>query len=372
MRRGWLESISAARGCARRRRRPPGPDADRGAVARRSRRSALRSGNSRAWLLYGVTGSGKTEVYLRLIERVLESGRGALVLVPEIALTPQLVARFRERLAAPIVALHSSLADGARAAAWRAASLGQRAASSSARAPPYSRRCRRSASSSWTRSTTLPTSSRKDSATPAATSRWRARSARACRSCSARRRPRSRSLANVAARPLREGRRCRSARGAQASRASRSSTCASTRRATGSRRRRSPRSSGTSRAEGQVLVFLNRRGYAPTMFCSGCGWIAPCHSCDARLTVHLRRARLAVPSLRRGREPAIRLPALRQRARARRRGHGARRDDAHPAASRGAARAHRPRRDPPARRHGGGARRGQRTAARASCSARRC
>jgi primosomal protein N' (replication factor Y) len=41
-----------------------------------------------------------------------------------------------------------------------------------------------------------------------------------------------------------------------------------------------------------VLVFLNRRGYAPTMFCPGCGWIAPCRACDARLTVHLRRARL--------------------------------------------------------------------------------
>jgi primosomal protein N' (replication factor Y) (superfamily II helicase) len=45
-------------------------------------------------------------------------------------------------------------------------------------------------------------------------------------------------------------------------------------------------------AAGQVLVFLNRRGYAPTMFCPGCGWIAPCRSCDARMTVHLRRARL--------------------------------------------------------------------------------
>jgi primosomal protein N' (replication factor Y) len=44
---------------------------------------------------------------------------------------------------------------------------------------------------------------------------------------------------------------------------------------------------------GQVLVFLNRRGYAPTLFCSQCGWIAPCQACDARLTVHLARARLA-------------------------------------------------------------------------------
>ncbi|HEU4516464.1 MAG TPA: primosomal protein N', partial [Steroidobacteraceae bacterium] len=43
---------------------------------------------------------------------------------------------------------------------------------------------------------------------------------------------------------------------------------------------------------GQVLVFLNRRGYAPTMFCPGCSWVAPCKACDARLTVHLSRARL--------------------------------------------------------------------------------
>jgi primosomal protein N' (replication factor Y) len=46
-------------------------------------------------------------------------------------------------------------------------------------------------------------------------------------------------------------------------------------------------------AKGQVLVFLNRRGYAPTMFCSGCGWLASCKSCDARMTVHLSRALLA-------------------------------------------------------------------------------
>jgi primosomal protein N' (replication factor Y) len=43
----------------------------------------------------------------------------------------------------------------------------------------------------------------------------------------------------------------------------------------------------------QVLVYLNRRGYAPTLLCQGCGWVAPCHSCDARMTVHLRSNRLA-------------------------------------------------------------------------------
>ncbi|TYO97542.1 replication restart DNA helicase PriA [Geothermobacter ehrlichii] len=73
------------------------------------------------FLLHGVTGSGKTEVYLRAIDRVVGLGRTALVLVPEIALTPQLVARFRARFAgrAEISVLHSGLSDGERYDAWR-------------------------------------------------------------------------------------------------------------------------------------------------------------------------------------------------------------------------------------------------------------
>ncbi len=74
-------------------------------------------------LLHGVTGSGKTEVYLRLVAEALEKGRQALVLVPEIALTPQLVARFRARFAplgVNIAVLHSGLSDGERYDAWRA------------------------------------------------------------------------------------------------------------------------------------------------------------------------------------------------------------------------------------------------------------
>jgi primosomal protein N' (replication factor Y) len=47
-----------------------------------------------------------------------------------------------------------------------------------------------------------------------------------------------------------------------------------------------------SRDGGQVLVYINRRGYSPTLACTACGWIAPCRDCDARLTVHLGRARL--------------------------------------------------------------------------------
>jgi len=73
----------------------------------------------RAFLLHGVTGSGKTEVYLRVIERIRAQDRGALLLVPEIALTPQLVGRFRARFGDEIAVLHSGLGERERDEFWR-------------------------------------------------------------------------------------------------------------------------------------------------------------------------------------------------------------------------------------------------------------
>ncbi len=77
------------------------------------------------FLLHGVTGSGKTEVYLRSIHRALELGLGALVLVPEIALTPQLVGRFRARFGEKVAVLHSGLKDSERLAEWRRLRAGE-------------------------------------------------------------------------------------------------------------------------------------------------------------------------------------------------------------------------------------------------------
>ena len=86
----------------------------------------LASGTPQVALLHGSTGSGKTEVYLRAVEQVLGTGRQALVLVPEINLTPQLEARFAERFPdRVIVALHSGLTPAQRLKHWLAAHLGQ-------------------------------------------------------------------------------------------------------------------------------------------------------------------------------------------------------------------------------------------------------
>ncbi|MEM1029544.1 MAG: primosomal protein N' [Myxococcota bacterium] len=73
----------------------------------------------RAFLLFGVTGSGKTEVYMHSIAAALAEGRGAIVMVPEIALTPQLVGRFRARFGDAVAVLHSALAPADRYAMWR-------------------------------------------------------------------------------------------------------------------------------------------------------------------------------------------------------------------------------------------------------------
>lgn len=79
----------------------------------------LCSGTFQSFLLFGVTGSGKTEVYLQCIERVLARGGSALVIVPEIALTPQLVDQFQARLGQPLAVLHSQVGASQRWASWK-------------------------------------------------------------------------------------------------------------------------------------------------------------------------------------------------------------------------------------------------------------
>ena len=81
--------------------------------------------NAEPWLLHGVTGSGKTEVYLRLIEKTLELKRSAILLVPEISLTPQSARRLTERFGTLVAIWHSALSAGEKYDTWRKLRMGE-------------------------------------------------------------------------------------------------------------------------------------------------------------------------------------------------------------------------------------------------------
>ena len=123
--RGFVEQF-ATRTRLRLRRYPCSAKGPHSTRRKRARSSEFKTvlGSFASHLLYGVTGSGKTEVYLHAIATVLARGQQALVLVPEIALTPQLIARFRSRFDAPLAVLHSGLNDTERLGAWRDAREG--------------------------------------------------------------------------------------------------------------------------------------------------------------------------------------------------------------------------------------------------------
>jgi primosomal protein N' (replication factor Y) len=287
--RGWIESF------ARSAPPPPAGAGRRGPVLTADQARAVAAvgdslGSFTAFLLHGVTGSGKTEVYLNLIERVLAAGRGALVLVPEIALTPQLVARFRERLSAPVVALHSSLADGARLEAWRAARAGSAPVVIGTRSAVFTPMpalglvvVDEEHDASYKQQEGFRYSGR-DLALMRA---QRAGVPAVLGSAT----PSLESLANGAA-----GRYVKLSLPERTGRAGKPRVTVVDLRVNAARDGLSPPAMAAIERHladrGQVLVFLNRRGYAPTMFCNGCGWVAPCKSCDARLTVHLSRAKL--------------------------------------------------------------------------------
>ncbi|MBR6755851.1 MAG: primosomal protein N' [Peptococcaceae bacterium] len=88
-------------------------------------KQALHSGQKETFLLHGITGSGKTEVYLRALQETLSQDKGAIVLVPEISLTPQLIGRFKLFLGSQVEVLHSNLADKERYEVWQKLNSGQ-------------------------------------------------------------------------------------------------------------------------------------------------------------------------------------------------------------------------------------------------------
>lgn len=287
MRRGWLEAtpapypphtISAA----------PQPTADQQAAIDAVGAQLDAFG---CWLLQGVTGSGKTEVYLRLTERVLAAGRQVLMLVPEIALTPQLEERVASRFPyANIVSLHSAQADGARSRGFVQAMEGHADIVLGTRLSVFTPLPRlglilldEEHDASYKQQEGVRYSARDvavwrahdrgvpivlGSATPSLETWQHARQGRY--------------------RPLRLDARAVSA-------------AMPTVRYVDTRNIRldeglSPplRSAIAQRLERgeQSLVFLNRRGYAPVLSCTSCGWVSGCPHCSAKLVVHLTDRRM--------------------------------------------------------------------------------
>lgn len=242
------------------------------------------------FLLDGVTGSGKTEVYLQAISACLAAGRQALVLVPEIGLTPQTLGRFRDRLGAEVHTLHSGMADGARARSWLAAARGQARVILGTRSAVFTPLPEagliivdeehdtsykqqdglryHARDFALVRAKALDVPVVLGSATPALETlnnavagryhhlRLRQRAAAATP-------PRVR-IMDMRKRRLHDGLSEEALQGIASHVA----------------------------AGGQVLVFKNRRGYAPALLCHDCGWTAPCQRCDSPLTVHAGGRRL--------------------------------------------------------------------------------
>ncbi len=238
------------------------------------------------FLLAGVTGSGKTEVYLHLIEQVLKQGRQVLVLIPEINLGPQTINRFRQRFNVRVALLHSEVNDRERLNAWLASRdgaaeivIGTRSAlftpfkdlglivideehDGSYKQQDGLRYHARDLALVRARRLGIPVLM--GSATPSLESLYNAQNGRYAL--------------------LRLNRRAGSAQAPTFQRLDVRSL---------------PLDSGISlplqkdiertlAAGQQVLVFLNRRGFAPVLMCQDCGWMGDCHSCDARLTLHQR------------------------------------------------------------------------------------
>ncbi len=235
-------------------------------------------------ILDGVTGSGKTEVYLRLIQDTLDHGRQVLVLVPEIGLTPQFIARLRARLGIEPAVLHSGLADAARLLAWRRARAGAARLVIGTRSAVF---------------TPLPNlglivvdEEHDPSFKQQEGLRYSARDLAIARA----------KHKNI---PVVLGSATPSLDVLKHCRDGKYQRLVLPERAGGALPPtfrlidldRTPSLDGLSEtllqaiathvdAGGQALIFLNRRGFAPTLICTACGHVAECRRCDSRMTVH--------------------------------------------------------------------------------------
>lgn len=285
--RGWVRHRVRQGGALVPGRGEPGPKLN---PAQQSAVAALASTGFNPCLIEGVTGSGKTEVYLHLIEQQLAAGRQSLVLVPEIGLTPQLLERFRCRLNARIALMHSGLSDAERLRNWLQARdgaadviIGTRSAvfmpltrpglivvdeehDSSYKQQDGFRYSARDLAVWRARQLDIPVAM--GSATPSLESLHNAASGRYSHTHLPERTGHAQQpqfqVVDLRQYPPREG-------------LSQPLLTAMRRHLDGG---------------GQALIYLNRRGFAPVMLCRSCGTVASCHRCDARMVLHQQQNRL--------------------------------------------------------------------------------
>jgi primosomal protein N' (replication factor Y) len=267
------------------------PNADQRAVLDRIA-SRVAAGGFHAMLLHGVTGSGKTEVYLRAIKKLVEAGKEAIVLVPEISLTPQTIRRFRSRF--PHVAvLHSHLPDAERHAQWRQIAAGQTQVVVGARSAIFAPTRRlgliiideeheatfkqettpryHARDVAWRRAELEGVPLLLGSATPSLESWHRAQTGR-CELLELPDRVLNRELPQVQLIDLRHETLARNRRGALSQ----------------------PLEQAMRRAlesGGQVILLLNRRGFSTHIHCFQCGHVEKCRRCDIALVYHRDRSR---------------------------------------------------------------------------------
>lgn len=235
-------------------------------------------------LLYGVTGSGKTEIYLQLTAKILAQGKQALILVPEIGLTPQLIERFSSRFSEKMVVIHSHVSETTRQQAWMLAQtrqarlvLGTRSAiftpmpdlglviideehDASFKQMDGVRYSARDTALIRAYHANVPIVL--GSATPSLESLHNSQIGKyVCLRLNHKAKnqtPLHYHIIDIRNQPLHHGL---------------STTTLSM-------------MDQTLQQGNQVLVFLNRRGYSPVLLCHQCGWIADCHACDTHFTLH--------------------------------------------------------------------------------------
>ncbi len=241
-------------------------------------------------LLDGVTGSGKTEVYLQVIAKVLERGEQVMVLVPEIGLTPQTIQRFRERFSVPVVSLHSGMTEKQRFQAWLLAKTGAAKIVIGTRSAVFT---------PFVKLGLIVIDEEHDLSFKQQDGfRYHARDVAIMRAhfnaipiVLGSATPSLETLHNVQQNRYQHLQLRERAGGAQLPQFQILDVC------------NLPLEQGLSlplinemrqhlENGNQVMLFLNRRGFSPVMLCERCGWMAQCKRCDMRMTYHYGAARL--------------------------------------------------------------------------------